>query len=337
MSLTSYQPRSVLITGGAGFIGANFIHYLLANDAKVKIINLDLLTYAGSLENLIHLPDSSRYTFVHGDICDRQLISELLHDQVIDTIVHFAAESHVDRSILSPEQFIQTNVVGTFSLLEAARQYWVQEKHWNDTQCRFHHISTDEVYGSLLRDEPAFTECSPYAPNSPYSASKAASDHIARSYFQTYHLPLTISHCSNNYGPRQHPEKFIPTIIRQCRDWQPIPIYGDGTHIRDWLYVEDHCIGIDLILRHGKIGETYDLGANQEMNNLCVAQYICDVMNKHFPRKRSYRRLIEHVPDRPGHDWRYALSAFKMTEQLHWKPRESFENGIQKTIKFYCR
>jgi len=336
MSLPHYQPRNVLITGGAGFIGSNFIRYLLTVDPAVIIYNLDMLTYAGSLKNIENLSDPKRHTFIQGDICDKQLVSAILQRYAIDTIVHFAAESHVDRSIQGPAPFIQTNVVGTFTLLEAAKQYWQQQKSWDQTQCRFHHISTDEVYGSLTAADAPFTEQTPYAPNSPYSAAKAGSDHLVRAYFHTYQLPVTMSNCSNNYGPYQHTEKLIPTIIRACQNSQPIPIYGDGTNVRDWLYVEDHCAGIIKILRQGKIGETYNLGGNNQMNNLNVAHHVCDVMDQLYPKSQSCRKLIQFVADRPGHDWRYAIDTQKMRQNLNWQPKELFLQGLEKTIKFYC-
>ena len=254
----------MLVTGGAGFIGCNFVRYMLKTDANIKIVNLDALTYAGSMDNLKDLPDESRHTFVQGDICDRPLIDSLLRDHQVDTIVHFAAESHVDNSISGPEIFIKTNVMGTFTLLEAARQYCLESKSLalSPKSCsfRFHHISTDEVYGTLDKNDPAFTETTPYAPNSPYSASKAGSDHLVRAYFHTYGLPVTTTNCSNNYGPYQHGEKLIPTIIRSCREGKPIPVYGDGSNIRDWLYVEDHCSGIDAVIRKGRLGEVYNIG-----------------------------------------------------------------------------
>ncbi|HXH72590.1 MAG TPA: dTDP-glucose 4,6-dehydratase, partial [Mariprofundaceae bacterium] len=263
----AYQPRTMLVTGGAGFIGCNFVHHMLESDLEVRIVNLDALTYAGSLDNLKGLPDENRHTFVQGDICDRALIDQLLREHEIDTIVHFAAESHVDNSITGPGVFVHTNVIGTFTLLEAARQYWQQEKGWNASRCRFHHISTDEVYGTLKADDPAFSEITPYAPNSPYSASKAGSDHLVRAWFHTYGLPVATTNCSNNYGPFQHAEKFIPTVIRSCLQQKPIPVYGDGTNIRDWLYVRDHCAGIEAVLRRGRPGETYNIGGINEWRN----------------------------------------------------------------------
>lgn len=337
MSLPHYQPRNILVTGGAGFIGANFIRYLLTQDPHVSIFNLDALTYAGSLQNLDQLPHSERHTFIHGNICNAELITDSMQRHSIDTVIHFAAESHVDRSISGPAPFIQTNVVGTFTLLEAARQYWQIQKKWDQTQCRFHHVSTDEVYGSLTSTDAPFTEQTPYAPNSPYSASKAGSDHLVRAYFHTYHLPVTMSNCSNNYGPYQHPEKLIPTIIRACQQGKNIPIYGDGSNVRDWLYVEDHCSGIDAIVRRGKLGETYNIGGSHELNNITVAQSICDLMDRFSPQSQLHRDLIQLVSDRPGHDWRYAIDSRKIAHELNWQAKEAFKKGLEKTIRFYLQ
>ncbi|GAV21449.1 dTDP-glucose 4,6-dehydratase [Mariprofundus micogutta] len=279
----SYKPQNILVTGGAGFIGCNFVRYMLATDQDVKIVNLDLLTYAGSLGNLKGLPDASRHTFVQGDICDRELIDRLLREHEIDTVVHFAAESHVDNSISGPEVFVKTNVLGTFILLESARQYWQAEKGLEATKYRFHHISTDEVYGTLSADDPAFSETTPYAPNSPYSASKAGSDHLVRAYFHTYGMTVTTTNCSNNYGPYQHSEKLIPTIIRNCVNGSPIPVYGDGSNIRDWLYVEDHCSGIDAVIRRGTPGEVYNIGGINEWKNIDICRLICQHMDDLSP------------------------------------------------------
>jgi len=352
-----YQPRNILVTGGAGFIGCNYVRYMLDSDPDVRIVNLDKLTYAGSLDNLKALPDESRHTFVAGDICDRELIDRLLCEHQIDTIVHFAAESHVDNSISGPEIFVQTNVMGTFTLLEAARQYWMntsdagcemQDGKMHDDSSsnighltsprsfRFHHISTDEVYGTLAADDPAFSETTPYAPNSPYSASKAGSDHLVRAYFHTYGLPVTTSNCSNNYGPYQHGEKFIPTVIRSCREGRSIPVYGDGSNIRDWLYVEDHCSGIDAVVRRGVPGEVYNIGGINEWTNLGICKLICRLMDEFHPSSSTdHASLITFVKDRPGHDWRYAIDAAKMNDQLGWQPAETFETGIRKTVQWY--
>jgi dTDP-glucose 4,6-dehydratase len=335
MSSKNYQPRKVLVTGGAGFIGANFVRYLLSHDNQVEIFNLDLLTYAGSLANLKNLPDASRHHFIQGNITDRALVEKILRENHIDTIVHFAAESHVDRSIAGPEVFVETNLLGTFILLEAARTIWLTEKKWQADACRFHHISTDEVYGTLHKSDPAFTEETAYAPNSPYSASKAGSDHLVRAYYHTYGLPVTTSNCSNNYGPYQHPEKFIPTIIRQCLAKQPIPVYGDGSNIRDWLYVEDHCDGIFTILKKGRLGETYNIGGQTEIDNLSLTKTLCQLLDDMAPWEKSYASLITFVTDRPGHDWRYAIDIAKISRELGWLPKESFVTGIQKTLEFY--
>jgi len=341
-SNSEFSSKVMLVTGGAGFIGCNFVRYMLKTDENIKIVNLDALTYAGSMDNLKDLPDETRYTFVQGDICDRPLIDSLLRDHQVDTIVHFAAESHVDNSITGPEIFIKTNVMGTFTLLEAARQYWLGETQHSalSTQhsgFRFHHISTDEVYGTLDKNDPAFTETTPYAPNSPYSASKAGSDHLVRAYFHTYGLPVTTTNCSNNYGPYQHDEKLIPTIVRSCREGKPIPVYGDGSNIRDWLYVEDHCSGIDAVIRKGKLGEVYNIGGCNEWSNINIVKKICSLMDEVQPNHAPHEKLITYVTDRPGHDWRYAIDAKKMADDLGWGPSETFETGIEKTVAWYRR
>ena len=332
----SYTPRNVLVTGGAGFIGANYVRWLLDEDAEVRIVNLDALTYAGSIGNLKGLPGEERHHFVEGDICDAVLVARLLREHAIDTVVHFAAESHVDRSISGPGEFVRTNVVGTYTLLEACRQYWLIEQQLPRTTAvsgrRFHHISTDEVYGTLGRDDPAFTECTPYAPNSPYSASKAGSDHLVRAYFHTYGLPVTTTNCSNNYGPLQHAEKFIPTVIRSCLEGRNIPVYGDGSNIRDWLYVEDHCRGIERVIRRGRLGKTYNIGGCNEWKNLDIVRLICSLLDERRPEAAPHERLISFVTDRPGHDWRYAIDATRMREELDWAPVESFETGIVRTV-----
>ncbi len=334
--MTHYQPHHVLVTGGAGFIGANYVRHLLKSDPAVRVVTLDLLTYAGSLEKLDGVP-AGRHTFVKGDIADRPLVDRLLRDHRIDTVVHFAAESHVDRSILGPAAFVQTNVVGTFTLLEAARTRWLNELKLDAPGCRFHHVSTDEVYGTLRRGGPAFTETTPYAPNSPYSASKAGSDHLVRAYFHTYKLPVTTSNCSNNYGPLQNGEKFIPTVIRSCREETPIPVYGDGSNIRDWLYVADHCRAIDAVVRWGRPGEVYNIGGGNEWANIDIVRLICKLMDELRPSRTVplHEELISFVTDRPGHDWRYAIDAGKMQRELDWTPRETFETGIRKTVQWY--
>lgn len=335
--MNNYRPVNVLVTGGAGFIGSNFIRMLLASDPALRVINLDKLTYAGSVANLDDLPHPDRHQFVQGDICDFTLVNHLLRSHHIDTVVHFAAESHVDRSINGPGDFIQTNIVGTFTLLEACRQYWLIDQQKNSPECRFHHISTDEVFGSLTLDAPPFSEAANYAPNSPYSASKAGSDHIVRAYGKTYGLPVTTSHCSNNYGPWQHAEKLIPTIILACFNNRPIPIYGTGENIRDWLYVEDHCEAIGHILSHGQVGETYNIGGNAEWQNLDIAREICQLMDDLYPRASPYEQLITLVQDRPGHDWRYAIDSHKIEHELRWQPKTTLRQGLELTIRFYGR
>lgn len=332
-----YQPKHMLVTGGAGFIGSNFIRYSLATEPNIHIINLDKLTYAGTLDNLKNLPDESRHHFIQGDINDATLIRHVLNHHRIDTIVHFAAESHVDRSIEAPANFIETNVMGTFNLLEAARHQWLNIDELSENQCRFHHISTDEVYGSLQPGDPAFTENTAYQPRSPYSASKAGSDHLVQAYHHTYGLPVTITNCSNNFGPYQHPEKLIPTIIRACMNEKSIPIYGAGDNIRDWLFVTDHCDAILKVIKQGQIGETYNIGGNNEWNNLQLATFICEQMDKHLKKSPSCKQLIQFVTDRPGHDFRYAIDMHKIANELQWRPQVSFEHGIQKTIDFYMK
>ncbi|PKN92538.1 MAG: dTDP-glucose 4,6-dehydratase [Chloroflexi bacterium HGW-Chloroflexi-6] len=329
--------KNVLVTGGAGFIGSNFVHYLLKTEPEVNIINLDALTYAGSQENLKDLPTRGSYTFVDGNICDRSLVSSLLKQYAIDTIVHFAAESHVDRSIAGPEPFIQTNIVGTFTLLEAARKFWLDEKGVSGQEVRFQHVSTDEVYGSLNPDESAFSETTPYAPNSPYAASKASSDHVARSYAHTYNLPLTITNCSNNYGPRQFPEKLIPLIILNALEGKKLPVYGDGQQIRDWLFVEDHCEAILAVLKKGTAGETYNIGGENQPTNLSIVQTICDLLDefKPDPSISPRRSLIDFVTDRPGHDRRYAMNIQKIRKTLGWQPKHTLQDGLRETVQWY--
>jgi dTDP-glucose 4,6-dehydratase len=329
--------KHVLVTGGAGFIGSNFVRYLLQAEPEAQVINLDALTYAGSLENLKDLPGAERYTFVQGDICDRELVPQLLRQHQIDTIIHFAAETHVDRSILGPEPFIQANVFGTFNLLEAARKYWLEEGVLPKDQVRFHHVSTDEVYGTLSPNDPAFSESTPYAPNSPYAASKASSDHIARSYAHTYGLPVTISNCSNNYGPYQFPEKLIPLMILNGMTGKPLPVYGDGQQIRDWLYVEDHCEAIHLIVTKGQPGETYNIGGGNQPPNLTIIETICDMLDEFQPASANipHTKLIKYVTDRPGHDRRYAMNIDKIKRDLGWAPRHSLSDGLRATVEWY--
>jgi dTDP-glucose 4,6-dehydratase len=326
--------QNTLVTGGAGFIGSNFIHYLLEAEPSVRLVNLDALTYAGSLENLGDISGNKQYAFVPGDICDSELVRRLLQLYQIDTIVHFAAESHVDRSIVAPEAFIQTNIVGTFTLLEQARRFWISEKPFPRESVRFHHVSTDEVYGSLAADAPAFSETTPYAPNSPYAASKASSDHLVRSYAHTYGLPVTISNCSNNYGPRQFPEKLIPLMILNAVAGKPLPVYGDGQQIRDWLYVTDHCEAIHKILMRGKPGETYNIGGGNQPANLTIVETICDLLDELRPPD-SHHQLIKFVTDRPGHDRRYAMNIAKIERELGWRPRHSLAEGLRETVEWY--
>ncbi len=329
--------KNVLVTGGAGFIGSNFVRYLLLNEPDVRVINLDILSYAGSQENLKDLPFAGRHTFIRGDICDRPLVDHLFHLHHIDTVVHFAAETHVDRSILFPDHFVRTNTIGTFTLLEAARQYWIQEKAMPIDTVRFHHISTDEVYGTLSPTEPAWAEETPYAPSSPYSASKAASDHYVRAYGHTYFLPYSITHCTNNYGPYQFPEKLIPLMILNAMDGRPLPIYGDGAQIRDWLYVEDHCEAIWLVLRKGQPGQTYHIAAGSQPTNLEVVHQLCGALDELLPDSPSvpHSSLVRFVTDRPGHDRRYALDITKIKTQLGWQPKQSLGSGLLKTIQWY--
>lgn len=332
--------QNVLVTGGAGFIGSNFVRFLLNTEPDVRVINLDLLTYAGNLENLKDLPDPNRHIFVKGDICDQILLEDLLREHQIDMIVHFAAETHVDRSILGPGQFIQTNVVGTFKLLEAARKIWLGEKRSGIAAVqgvRFHHVSTDEVYGSLEPDDQPFSETTNYAPNSPYAASKAASDHIVRAYGETYGLPYTITNCSNNYGPYQFPEKLMPLIILNALDGQPLPVYGDGKQIRDWLFVEDHCSAILTVLKSGTPGETYNIGGGNQPSNLIVVHTLCDILDECHPNSQysPHQELIKYVPDRPGHDRRYAMDITKIKRELGWEPRQSLASGLLKTVEWY--
>jgi len=329
--------KKILVTGGAGFIGSNFIRYLLKLDSEVKIVNLDLLTYAGSMENLKDLPDPERHIFVAGDICDRALVNGIMSHHQIDTIVHFAAETHVDRSILGPAQFIQTNIMGTFSLLEAARKLWLDDKVIPLENARFHHISTDEVFGSLNPTDPPFSEMTPYDPRSPYSASKASSDHLVRAYHHTYGLPITLSNCTNNYGPYQYPEKLIPLMITNAMAGKPLPVYGDGQQVRDWLYVEDHCEAIHRILTGGKSGETYAIGGDNQPTNLTLINQICAILDEQFPNSphAPHSKLIKYVADRPGHDRRYDMDITKIKTELGWQPRESLATGLTHTIDWY--
>lgn len=326
----------ILVTGGAGFIGSNFVlDWLKASNEPV--VNLDALTYAGNLENLQSLTEDPRHIFVKGNICDKELVSSLLTKYKPRAIVHFAAESHVDRSIFGPDLFFETNVMGTLNLLECAKAYYDQELSESERSAfRFLHVSTDEVYGSLTFDEPAFTEETPYRPNSPYSASKASSDHAVRAWFHTYGFPVLTTNCSNNYGPYQFPEKLIPLVISNALARRPLPIYGDGLNIRDWLYVGDHCSAIRCVLDNGKIGETYNVGGHNERNNVTIVKTICAILDEMRPHPDgSYSKLITFVKDRPGHDRRYAIDSTKLQTQLGWKPKECFETGIRKTVQWY--
>ncbi len=326
---------TILVTGGAGFIGSNFVLDWLAQSDET-VVNLDALTYAGNLQNLASLQGDERHRFVRGDITDRELLAQLFQTHRPRAVLHFAAESHVDRSILGPGAFIKTNVDGSFALLEAARLHWLGLEGDAKPTFRFLHISTDEVYGSLAPDAPAFNESHPYQPNSPYSASKAASDHLARAWFHTYGLPVLTTNCSNNYGPFHFPEKLIPLMIVNALAGKPLPIYGDGQQVRDWLYVKDHCSAIRTVLAGGRVGETYNVGGWNEMTNRSIVQTICALLDEMKPAAAGpYERLVTHVKDRPGHDRRYAIDARKIQRELGWRPAESFETGIRKTVRWY--
>jgi dTDP-glucose 4,6-dehydratase len=327
---------SILVTGGAGFIGSNFIlQWLSAADSSV--VNLDKLTYAGNIKNVASVAEDRRYHFVLGDICDGKIVSNILFEFAPRAIVHFAAESHVDRSVLSPADFVQTNVSGTFTLLEAARVYWEKLGETDKRAFRFIHVSTDEVYGSLGAEDAAFRETTPYAPNSPYSASKAASDHFVRAYHHTYGFPTVTTNCSNNYGPYQFPEKLIPLMIHNAMAGKPLPVYGDGQNVRDWLYVEDHCRAIQRVLENGIPGETYNIGGRSEMKNIDVVTMICSILDELVPKARHYGEQIAFVKDRPGHDRRYAIDSRKIEQELGWQPVETFSTGIRKTVQWYLK
>ena len=331
------MTHNVLVTGGAGFIGSNFVHYLLRTDSEVRIVTLDALTYAGSLENLKDLPDPARHSFIQGDIADRALLDRIFAEHTIDTVVHFAAETHVDRSIHDPGVFVQTNVLGTFTLLEAARKAWLVDKTVPVEQARFHHVSTDEVFGTLTREEPPFEESTPYQPRSPYAASKASSDHFVRAYHITYGLPVSISNCSNNYGPRQFPEKLVPLMILNASSGKPLPVYGDGMQIRDWLYVDDHCEAIWQVATRGQVGETYCVGGDNQPPNIEIVRTICQIMDELQPRSvwAPHEKLISYVADRPGHDRRYDISISKIKNELGWQPRHSLKQGMLDTVVWY--
>lgn len=334
--------KTILVTGGAGFIGSNFVPYFLEKHPDYRLVNLDLLTYAGNLENLKECEKNQNYKFIKGDIRNRELVEFIFKEYDVQGVVHFAAESHVDNSIKCPDVFIQTNINGTFTLIDVAYKYWMKspfnyKEEYKDS--RFHHISTDEVYGTLSLDSnELFTEKTPYAPNSPYSASKASSDMIVRSYHETYGLNTVITNCSNNYGPKQHSEKFIPTIIKNALEKKPIPVYGDGKNIRDWLYVLDHCKGIDTVFHNGKSGETYNIGGRNEKTNLEIVNIVTTILDKEKPVTNfSYKDLVVFVEDRAGHDRRYAIDASKIEKELHWKADENFKSGIVKTIQWYLK
>lgn len=331
------MKKSIIVTGCAGFIGSNFVPYFLEKYPDYKIINLDLLTYAGDLKNLSECKNNDNYKFIKGNICDRKLVESIFIDYNVMGVIHFAAESHVDNSIKNPSVFVETNVMGTFTLIDVAYKYWMNspfdyKDEFND--CRFHHISTDEVYGTL-GNQGLFTEKTPYAPNSPYSASKASSDMIVRSYNETYGLNTVITNCSNNYGPKQHSEKLIPTIIKKVISNQNIPIYGDGKNIRDWLYVLDHCRGIDLVYHKGVKANVYNIGGRNEKTNLQIVDKICELLDEKLKPKSSSKNLISFVKDRAGHDRRYAIDASKIENELGWKAQENFDSGIVKTINWY--
>ena len=333
------SKKNILVTGCAGFIGSNFVPYFLDKYQDYFIVNLDLLTYAGDLENLKEVEGNPNYKFIEGNICNRELVEHIFKEYDISGVIHFAAESHVDNSIKNPGVFVETNVNGTYTLLDVAKNHWMEKPFLYKEPyqgCRFHHISTDEVYGTLSDDpNDLFTETTPYAPNSPYSASKASSDMIVRSYKETFGLDTVITNCSNNYGPKQHDEKLIPTIIRNALANNPIPIYGDGKNIRDWLYVLDHCKGIDLVYHEGKSGETYNIGGRNERTNLQIVDAICDLLDQKVPAKQSYKELITFVEDRAGHDRRYAIDASKIENELGWQADETFDTGIVKTVDWY--
>ncbi len=322
--------KNLLVTGGAGFIGSNFIRFMLETEPDIHIFNADLLTYAGHKENLADLPDPARHTFLRGDICDAEFVRQIFAEHNIDTVVHFAAESHVDRSILGPAPFITTNIIGTFNLLESARTAWADRR-----DARFHHISTDEVFGALRPGDAPFNECTAYAPHSPYSASKASSDHLVRAYGSTYGLPITLSNCSNNYGPYQFPEKLIPLMILNGITGKALPVYGEGAQIRDWLHVKDHCAAIRLILRNGTPGETYCIGGDNQPSNLEIVKMICAILDRRFPKAAPHEQLIRFVKDRPGHDFRYDIDTAKIERELGWKPSYTLEDGLEETVDWY--
>lgn len=329
--------KNILVTGGAGFIGSNYIRYIQKVEPTLRVINLDLLTYAGSLANLQDLPDPDRHIFIQADICNSEVVNDIFKKYQIDTIAHFAAESHVDRSIHNPGQFVQTNIVGTFNLLEAARKAWLTEKTVDAASFRFHHISTDEVFGSLEPGDPSFNEETSYSPRSPYSASKAGSDHLVRAYFHTYGLPISITNCTNNYGPYQFPEKMIPLMILNALEGKALPVYGDGMQVRDWLFVEDHCEAIQLVIKKGRPGETYAIGGNNQQSNNEIIHTICAILDKLRPQSVNipHRKLMKQVQDRPGHDRRYSMEISKAQDELGWQPRHNLQVGLEEAVRWY--
>ena len=328
--------NTILITGGCGFIGSNFIQYILANTKYRNVINLDKLTYAGNLNNFLDIQKDERYIFIQGDICDHNCVRNIFKEYIPNVVVHFAAESHVDRSIDGPQQFIQTNIIGTSVLLQESLDYYIYLNESFRSKFKFHHISTDEVFGSLGEDG-YFSESTAYDPSSPYSASKASSDHLVRAWHRTFGLPVTISNCSNNYGPYQFPEKLIPLMILNCLAEKPLPVYGTGENVRDWLYVQDHCDAINMVLQKGIIGETYNVGGNNEIQNIQIVRDICTILDEVKPAEsgNSYHQLITFVKDRPGHDFRYAIDSTKIKQDLGWQPHETFQSGLRKTINWY--
>lgn len=329
-----FEPKNILVTGGMGFIGSHFIEQISSNKQTKVIINLDKLTYASSKENIERLSTLPNHKFIQGDICDRNVVELIIKDYSIDTVVNFAAESHVDNSIVSPEEFIRTNIIGTHVLLDIVRRNWCNDRDKN-SKYRFHHVSTDEVYGSITLDQPPVNETAIYDPSSPYSASKASSDHLVSAYYKTYGLPISMSHCSNNYGTYQHFEKFIPVVINCCLEKKPIPIYGDGSNIRDWVHVVDHCTAISTIIRKGRIGEKYNVPGNYEISNIDLAKNICNILDKIVPEETSYTSLLHYVDDRPGHDWRYSIDGKKIKTECGWSPQIKFQEGIKNTVKWY--
>lgn len=328
--------KNILVTGGAGFIGSAVVRYLI-NSTDNRVLNIDKLTYAGNLESLASVNDNPRYHFLHADICDKVAMTKAFDDFEPDIVMHLAAESHVDRSIDGPMDFIQTNIIGTYNLLEVARNYWQNLTEDKKSRFKFHHISTDEVYGDLEGTDDLFTEETSYSPSSPYSASKASSDHLVRAWYRTYGLPVVVTNCSNNYGPYHFPEKLIPLVILNALDGKPLPVYGDGKQIRDWLYVEDHARALYLVATTAKVGETYNIGGHNEKQNIDVVKMICTILDNIKPRTdgQSYIQQITFVKDRPGHDLRYAIDASKIQQELNWQPQETFESGIQKTVEWY--